>query len=149
MKALFIPILGFAALISAQPKPAYEVTPSDRKFLSSVLAAVERKDADWIAAHTSLPIAVTLNGDRRVLKKKEEFAAIVARSLTDDLRTRFRSEGKKELFKNWQGVMVGDGILWFGELRGVDDSPPEYVILAFGDFAFQPEEPSQSLGHGD
>jgi hypothetical protein len=140
MKPFVIFLFSLVALMPAVAKSAYDVTASDQRFLSDVIAAVGRKDAAWIAAHSALPIAVVAGNEHRILKKKEEFAEVVARSLTEDLCARIRAEAKKTIFKNWQGVMVGDGILWFTEYRVSKDSPWQYVITAFGDFAFQPKE---------
>lgn len=139
MKPRWILCWGLLVLSWARAEAAYEVTAADRKFLAEVLAAVESKDAAWIAEHTSLPITLIADGGRH-LAEKEEFASAVARSLTPELQTRLRSEGKKELFKNWRGVMVGDGIVWFEQVRRSNDSPWEYRILAFGGFAVQPNE---------
>ncbi|MDF3059291.1 MAG: hypothetical protein K0R17_3506 [Rariglobus sp.] len=36
--------------------------------------------------------------------------------------------------------MLGDGILWFEECRENDTAPWKHLILAFGYFAYQPEE---------
>ena len=48
-----------------------------------------------------------------------------------------RAHAKDPLFKNWRGVMLGDGILWFTECRKSDKDPWRYAILALGNFAFQ------------
>lgn len=128
-------LLCFASC--ATQKSAYEVTATDKKFLSEVLAAVERKDTAWIVRQSLLPMAITSREGRRLVKTEAEFAAIIARSFSNELLQQMKAEAKKPLFKNWSGVMLGDGILWFSEHGESEAGPWRYRIVAFGGFAFQ------------
>ncbi|HEY4283023.1 MAG TPA: hypothetical protein VGM62_08155 [Chthoniobacterales bacterium] len=138
MKLLLVALFAVVGAISGAESSGYDVTPADKAFMAEVLAAVQRKDAAWIASHTLLPIAVGSGEKHRIVKSEKEFRAIVDRSLSADLTHRMKMESKHPLFKNWRGVMMGDGILWFTEYRVSDAQRERYVILAFGDFAFQP-----------
>jgi hypothetical protein len=69
-----------------------------------------------------------------------ESNAILSRELTDSIRTKIADAAKEPLFKNWQGVMVGDGLLWFSAYKDAGDKPWTYVIFAIGRFAFQPKD---------
>jgi len=140
MKLLFVALFILSALVSKAETSAYDVTPADKAFLADVLAAVEKKDAAWIASHTLLPVAVGSGKERRVVKSEKEFRRIVARAITPEIAERMRADAKEPLFKNWRGVMLGDGILWFTQRRASEQEPWRYVILAFGGFAFQPDE---------
>ncbi len=64
---------------------------------------------------------------------------ILARELTESVRARITREANRPLFKNWQGVMVGDGILWFAAFQHEGDKSWRYGIFAIGLFASQPE----------
>lgn len=145
MKRIVIVIFVLIAITPAIAKSGYEVTTSDRRFLSEFLKAVERKDTMWIATHSSLPMIVMTDGKRRLVKDEKEFASVLSRMLTADFSARIQSAGKMDLFSNWQGVMVGDGILWFAKVRLSEHSPSRYSILAFGGFAFQPEEAAKPV----
>ena len=140
MKHLFLTLFAVASAVSRAEISAYEVTSADKAFLSDVLAAVEKKDAAWIASHTLLPVAVGSGKERRIVKSEKEFRAIVARSLSPELTRQMRADAKDPLFKNWRGVMLGNGILWFTERTESDKDPWRYVILALGNFAFQPTD---------
>jgi hypothetical protein len=77
---------------------------------------------------------------------KEEFNANLIsdpdkkRQLTDKVIAQIAADARRALFKNWQGLMVGDGIVWFTELGTSTSTPqPEYILLALGMFAFQTE----------
>jgi len=157
MKFLPILFLAFCVATGAVAKAAPgDVTDADRKFLVEVVSAVGRKDSAWIVDHSYLPMAIVTEGKRRVIGK-EEYRALVHRALTDDLCGRFQAEAKKEPFKNWRGVMIGDGILWFERVGKRGSDTWTYTILAFGGFAFQPSDeifgeenpPNQALQHND
>jgi hypothetical protein len=122
MKFLSVVLLGSCVIFAPPAKAAPgDVTEADRKFLAEVVAAVSRKDAAWIVMHSNLPMALVA-GDKRRILEKEEYTRLVSQALTDSFCARFQSEAKKDLFKNWRGVMIGDGILWFTQVgaRGVE-----------------------------
>ena len=140
MRRPSILLLGLFALGLPNQVGAFEVFPvteADKQFLSQVSDAVKRQDVDWIAGHMAYPLSVTSSKGKRVVKTKEEFATIVKRELTASVRAKIAAGSKKLLFKNWQGVMIGDGVLWFSQYRVNDREPWEYRIAAIGFFAFQ------------
>lgn len=128
----------FCACVAA-PGRAYEVSASDRDFLSAIVAAVEKGDLRWITSHALLPMVVNTGSDQKLVRTETEMADAVATLLTDERRSAIKTAAQQPLFKNWRGVMAGDGVLWFVEFRPSAGSP-RYLITAFGDFAFQPEE---------
>ncbi len=140
MKILFLALFAAAAAMSRAEIAAYDVTSADKAFLLDVLAAVEKRDAAWIARHTLLPVAVGSGKKRRIVRSEIDFRKILERSISLDLAKRMQADAKDPLFKNWRGVMLGDGILWFTECRESDKKPWRYAILAIGDFAFQPND---------
>ena len=83
----------------------------------------KKRDAAWIASHTLLPVAVGSGKERRIVKSEMEFRKILERSISLDLAKRMQAAAKDPLFKNWRGVMLGDGILWFSECRESDKKP--------------------------
>jgi hypothetical protein len=113
--------------------------------------AIDRKDFAWIANHMIYPLSVDSSHRTQPLNSKEEFRIILSRDLTDTIRAKILDAAKKPLFKNWQGVMIGDGILWFTEYANdANDAngPWTYGIAAIGDFAFQSESVSSPPGEG-
>jgi hypothetical protein len=131
-------VLAASAAPCANADDLYKVSNADTAFLSRVVTAVSSKDTDWIANHMSYPLTVTTKGGKKLIKEKNAFSAILRDRLTDKLVAEIVADSKKPLFKNWQGVMAGDGILWFNDYQ--DGTPPssQYVILAIGNFAYQP-----------
>jgi hypothetical protein len=118
----------------------YPITSDDTNFLAQVVKAIDKKHTIWIADHMFYPLSVKKSNRTQVVNTKAEFIPILKRELSDSIRARIRKDSKKPLFKNWQGVMAGDGILWFGQLRLEGHISWSYQILAMGNFAYQPED---------
>ena len=128
----------------------YSVTVSDKKFLSEIVVALQKKDSAWIADHMVYPLSVAVSNRTQIVKSKEEFAPVLRRELTDYLSSEIVDAATTQLFKNWQGVMIGGGLLWFSQYSRDERGPMTYGILAIGSFAFQPRQtPSAGESHVD
>jgi hypothetical protein len=124
----------------ASPDDAYPITADDKKFLASVVDAINRRDFAWIANHTIYSVSIASSNGTQLVDTSEEFREILNRELTDSIRAKILDAAKQPLFKNWQGVMIGDGILWFDEYSTNENGPWTYDIEAIGGFAFRPED---------
>ncbi len=121
-------------------KPFYIVTDGDRRFLAEVISAVERQDADWIAAHAKLPMveAGKSGSKRKMIKTKKQLKSLLAGELTPALLKEMQLAAKEPLFVNYQGVMLGNGILWFSQTYDSDAKLTTNWILSFGNIVCQP-----------
>jgi len=72
-----------------------------------------------------------------------EFERVLHQKLTKSVSAKIVDAAKKPFFKNWRGVIIGDGDLWFTQYRGDDHGPWTNGILAIGRFAFQTEQQEQ------
>jgi hypothetical protein len=116
------------------------ISDPDKKFLAEVLNKIRNKDTAWIARNINYPISVSTDKGKRIIRTKEDFEPVLRRQLTDKVIAQIAADARRALFKNWQGLMVGDGIVWFTELGTSTSTPqPEYILLALGMFAFQTE----------
>lgn len=129
MKIIFafvLSLLVFASLCSAtsvaqKDKYAYAVAGIDDadaadKFFLEIKQAVEKNERDKIAALVSYPINVSIKGRRTKLRSKAE--------LLKNYNTVFNETVKQALaksaapsFVNYQGVMIGDGEIWFNLVK--------------------------------
>lgn len=142
MRATLITIiilLSLALSPSVHAAEMYSVTEADKSFLAEVLDAIHKNDTEWIAGHMVYPLSVVVSNRTRTVKSKEEFAPILRRELTRSLRSKIVDAGNEAPFKNWQGAMIGRGLLWFSEYQRPGDESWTYGIWAIGYFAFQPE----------
>jgi hypothetical protein len=87
----------------------YPITADDKQFLASVVDAVGRKDFAWIANHTIYSVSITSSNGTQLVESSEEFRKILSQDLTDSIRAKILDAAKQPLFKNWQGVMIGEG----------------------------------------
>ncbi len=139
-------VLGTILVLLALSRPLsvvafdfYAVTDADKKFLAEILDAVHKNDVAWIAGHMVYPLSLVASNGTRIVKTKEEFIPILAREFTESVRAKITNDAKKPLFKNWQGLMIGDGILWFSEYKERRDTSWTYGIFSIGHFAAQPK----------
>lgn len=94
----------------------YPVTPSDKVFFGQIKKAVLEDDVAWFSEAVSYPI--TLKTDKGTLKlaNKKALEAQAALIFTEHFKTVVKNQSTNELFKNWQGVMIGRGDIWFSEV---------------------------------
>jgi hypothetical protein len=115
----------------------YPTTKDDRQFLAQVVKAIDKKDTGWIADHMLYPLSITESNRTQIVKTKAEFIPILKRDLSKSVSAKIKKDSKEPLLKNWGGVMVGDGIIWFGQFQLKGQTSWFYQILAIGNFAYQ------------
>ena len=121
-------------------KPFYTVNDGDRRFLVEVLLAVKRQDVGWIAAHAQLPMVAgeKRGSKRKIITTQKQLKLLLTGKLTPALLKEMQEAAKEPLFVNYQGVMLGDGILWFYHPLNNDSTAAQHWILAFGNLVWQP-----------
>jgi hypothetical protein len=147
--ALMFSLFAFVLPGHAGALDPYPVTEADKKFLAEIVNAVQKQDTVWIADHMMYPLSIVVSNQTRIVNTKEEFRPILGQELSHEIRTKIVHDAKQPLFKNWKGLMVGDGIVWFTEYGKSENGPWYYVIDAMGYFAWQASEPviTSSSGH--
>jgi len=138
--AAVLALFAMAHVLCALGADMYPVTDADKKILSEIVGALQRKDSTWIADHMIYPLSVVVSNRTRSVRSKEQFLPILRRELTDSRRAKILELAKEPLFKNWRGTMLGNGHLWFTQYHLPGGKAGTYGILAIGHFAFQPKE---------
>lgn len=110
-------ILLFAAPRSGADTDFYPVTASDRAFFEHVRKAVLADDIEQFSEAVSFPIVLRSGGKELKLENKRDFKQHAALILTTRLKSVVRKQSPDSLFKNWQGVMIGQGEIWFSEVE--------------------------------
>src|SRR5438270_8423663 len=77
----------------------YPITKGDKKFLAEIVDAVRKKDAAWLASHMVYPLSLLTSNATRIVKTKEEFTPILARKLTESIRSEIAVAATKPPFK--------------------------------------------------
>jgi hypothetical protein len=95
-----ITLLLVLSLIGPQSKSAdmYPVTASDKTFFEAL----------------SYPVVLEKGGFK--LKTKKDAKEHATALFDEHLKSAVRNQSPDSLFKNWQGVMIGNGEIWFSEV---------------------------------
>jgi len=125
--AVCLMVLGAA---TAQAQDAQEDVSAKQKFVVELQQAVRADDRRWLADHMQFPLRH--NGRRKTLiRSRAAFLKDYASVFTARLRACVLAHDAKDLFGNWQGIMLGNGCLWF---RNIGDAVPErYRIVTIND----------------
>lgn len=118
MKTLIVTVvcLIFSFVVFQTRADMYPVTAADKAFFKQVRKAVLTNDIKWLSEAVSYPLVLKTGKTEYKLKNKEDFAARAPLILTSHLKTTVQSQSPDSLFKNWQGVMIGNGEIWFSEV---------------------------------
>jgi len=109
--------LLFGSLACKAGEDFYQVTASDRAFFKQVQKAVLAEDWEWLSAAVSYPIDIHLIKKTLHIKTKEEFKTQVRGVFHEHFKKIIRDQSEASLFKNWQGVMLGEGEIWFTDFE--------------------------------
>jgi hypothetical protein len=95
----------------------YPVTAADKAFFEKLRTAVLADDVGWLSrALDSYPFAVRSNAGEIKLKNENAFRQHFRTIFNDQMKEIVRTQSPDSLFKNWQGIMIGNGEIWFSEL---------------------------------
>ncbi|MWV43708.1 hypothetical protein GRF59_08665 [Paenibacillus sp. HJL G12] len=110
----------------------YEVAGIDnpdkfKETFESVQKAVSAGNKEQVAGYILYPLRVNENGKSKSYKDKSEFIADYDHIMTDSVKKALADQKLNTLFVNYQGVMVGNGEIWFGASTEAKDT---YGIIA-------------------
>ena len=91
---------------------------SHEAFLRALKRAVAGADARAVAAMASYPLGTGVAGHRATIRTQEEFLARYEQIITPDVASAIEKQSYAGLFANADGVMIGDGEVWFGGVCG-------------------------------
>jgi hypothetical protein len=89
--------------------------PKANAFLASLKAAVKAQDKRKVAAMVRYPVLINMAKGHRQIRTDAQFVAEYDRLFTTALRKVIEEQRPECLFANWQGIMIGDGEVWFEE----------------------------------
>lgn len=89
--------------------------PKARAFLGELRTAVKGGDRRKVAALIQYPLRVNLGKGTRLVRSSAEFVKDYDAVFTVSIRKAIERQVPACLFANYQGVMIGDGEVWFEE----------------------------------
>jgi hypothetical protein len=90
-----------------------------RQFFTHFQKAVADNDKAAVAAMIDYPFQARIKGKATKLRDAAHFVADYDLIVTAKVRHAVANQSYANLFANWQGVMIGDGEVWFS---GVGDN---------------------------
>lgn len=82
-------------------------------FFTELQQAVADDDEAGLAEMVAYPISVNIEGASTEIADEAAFASNFDEIVTADIKDAVTSQSYEDLFANWQGIMIGDGEVWF------------------------------------
>ena len=89
-------------------------------FLATLQVALRADKPAAVADLVVFPLRVNAPTSKAFVKTRGEFVRGYARIFTPPVRSAILAQSAADLFRNWQGFMIGNGEIWF---RGVCPDP--------------------------
>jgi hypothetical protein len=118
--------LVFVLLLASPLRPALaqplDPTPT---FIAELQTAIRNDDKTWLADHLHLPVNY-FGKTKQVISSKDWFLKHYAAVIGPELKANILKQDPEKYFKNYQGVMVGDGgrNIWLDDFGDEGESGP-------------------------
>ncbi len=83
------------------------------KMFNTVKELVAAGKKEEVANYVIYPLRVNCDQEKIMIKTKEDFIKNYDEIFTDKIKTALENQKVEDLFVNYQGVMVGNGEIWF------------------------------------
>lgn len=100
-------VFALALASPLRPVSAEPVDPTPA-FIAELQAAIRNDDKDWLADHLHLPVNY-FGKTKQVIGSKDWFLKHYTTVIGPELKANVLKQDPNSYFKNYQGVMVGDG----------------------------------------
>ncbi|MET3579058.1 cyclopropane fatty-acyl-phospholipid synthase-like methyltransferase [Mesorhizobium robiniae] len=94
-------------------------------FFETLKKAVAGNDKGAVASMVEYPFKARINGKAVTIRDAAHFAADYDKVFTAKVKGAVSNQTYPKLFANWQGVMIGDGEVWFS---GIGDNNTVKII---------------------
>jgi hypothetical protein len=91
-----------------------------RAFFDALKKAVADNDKAAVAAMVDYPFQARIGGKAKKIRDAAHFVADYDRIVTAKVKQALAAQSYETLFANWQGVMIGDGEIWFSGVGNGD-----------------------------
>lgn len=103
-------------------------------FFEKLQKAVAENDKRTVASLVDYPFKARINGKAVTIRDAAHFTADYDKVITAKVKEAVAKQTYTALFANWQGVMIGDGEVWFNGVCSDDACKRQTVrIIAIND----------------
>lgn len=134
LRALILTIFLIPA--AAQAADRFEVAGLDQtraeQFLANLQKAVAQEDKVAVSKMVSYPIDVHIHGKSKEIGKSATLVENYAAIMTDKVTAAIKDQKPGDLFVNAQGVMIGDGEIWYTAVcqdAACDQAPVQIIAI--------------------
>jgi len=132
MRKIVIAVIGLAlfgtSAISAEDE-AFQAP--ETQIIRALQDAIRTGDKDWFVSHLHFPVRY-FGKTKHIIRSKEWFLSHYATIIGPELKANILAQDPEIYFKNYQGLMVGDGgrNIWFEEFGDPGaEIPSNYEII--------------------
>jgi hypothetical protein len=88
--------------------------------------AIRNDDKDWFVSHLHFPVHYFGKKTKHIIHSKDWFLGHYSKIISPELKASILEQDPEHFFKNYQGLMVGDGGLniWFEDFGDPGDGIP-------------------------
>lgn len=103
------------------------LTSGDKAFFIELQHAVNTRNIDWLVSHVSFPLAVSEGDTQQRIFDAKEFKSRYDEVFDVAVKREIAAQAPEGLFKNWRGLMVGDGVVWFEAILDVQGARHYFI----------------------
>ena len=97
----------------------------DIQFFLRIQHAIASEDKQWLARNVFYPLGVNSSSKlnhriHRTVHNKNEFITNYKAIINKKVELAVKNQNPQHLFKNWEGVMIGNGEIWFQKLGPIN-----------------------------
>ena len=122
----WILLAGFLPLSFGGP---HDLQREDIDFFLKIKNLVKTSEKAQIVALVSYPIEIKVGENKRPFENSEELLTHYDLIFTEQLKKALEKQDPEKLFKNWMGVMVGRGEVWFEKIQEPNGNSLVYRII--------------------
>jgi hypothetical protein len=108
-----------------------------RHFFQGIKDAVTKGDKASLARMVEYPITVPLGKRDQEIRTPEAFVKHYEEIINENLKAAVGEQTFETLFVNYDGVMIGNGVIWFSGLADADGTNKRIRIIAVNNWPFK------------
>lgn len=100
-------------------------------FVKRMRTSIMKDNKEWVAAHVQYPIKVkTVDGKNLLVKNDTQLIKEFDRIFHQEFKESLKKVCACNMFSNYEGVMIGNGLIWIANSAETVDRKIQYVIIS-------------------
>ncbi len=129
-------IFIFSLLNGAHATGIQAVTDEEKEFVRFLQEVINADQREKLSQLVFFPIVVVVANKKQTLGDSKAFLRHYDAVINNSVKSAVLMQDTNALFKNWQGVMIGRGELWFADRYLKDGKKTGLYIVAINNGSF-------------